>query len=93
AEKLMQENSSMEQKVLTAFRSIACRIPKDDELKILLNYLDEEKLKFDGSKEKATEFIRAGEYPHAEIQDVTSLAALMQVVHTIYNMEESITKV
>ena len=93
AEKLMQQNLSMEEKVLVAFRSIACRKPKDEELKILLNYLDEEKSKFAGSPEKAKEFIKAGEYPHAEIQNITSLAALMQVVHTIYNMEESITKV
>ena len=93
AEKLMQQNLSMEEKVSVAFRSIACRKPKDEELKILLNYLEEEKSKFAGSPEKAKEFINAGEYPHAEIQDITSLAALMQVVHTIYNMEESITKV
>ena len=93
AEKLMQQDLSMEEKVSVAFRSIACRKPKDEELKILLNYLEEEKSKFAGSPEKAKEFINAGEYPHAEIQDITSLAALMQVVHTIYNMEESITKV
>jgi hypothetical protein len=93
AEKLMQQNSSMEEKVLFAFRSIACRKPKDEELKILLNYLEAEKSKFAGSPEKAKEFINAGEYPRAEIEDTSSLAALMQVVHTIYNMEESITKV
>ena len=68
-------------------------MPKDEELKILLKYLEEEKLKFAQSAEKAKDFVSAGEYPHAEIQDITSLAALMQAVHTIYNMEESITKV
>jgi hypothetical protein len=93
AERLMKQNSSMEEKVMVAFRSIACRVPKDEELKILLNYLEEEKLKFAQSDKKAKDFVNAGEYPHLEIQDVTSLAALMQVVHTIYNMEESITKV
>ena len=93
AERLMQQDLSMEDKVVVAFRAIACRIPKDEELKILLNYLEEEKLKFAQSAEKAKDFVNAGEYPHAGIQDTTSLAALMQVVHTIYNMEESITKV
>jgi hypothetical protein len=38
AERLMQQDLSMEDKVVVAFRSIACRIPKDEELKILLNY-------------------------------------------------------
>ena len=62
-------------------------------MKILLDYLEQEKTKFAASPEQAKEFVRAGEYPHAEIQDTPSLAALMQVIHTIYNMEESITKV
>lgn len=93
AERLMQQNLTSEEKILYAFRSITCRKPKDEELKILLNYFEEEKVKFASSPEEATEFIRAGEYPQTAIEDISSLAALMQVVHTIYNMEESITKV
>ena len=45
------------------------------------------------SPDKAKKYIKIGEYPFAGVEDVTSLAALMQVVHTIYNLEESITKV
>jgi hypothetical protein len=89
----MKEELSTPDRIVYAFRSIACRQPKSQELAILLKYFDEEKEKFAGASQKAKEFIRAGEYPHEGIQDVQSLAALMQVIHTIYNMEESITKV
>ena len=36
--------------------------------------------------------VDAGEFPHRKIENVVDLAALMQVIHTIYNLEESITK-
>ena len=93
AEKLMKKNMTTEERIVYAFRSIACRQPKAQEQDILLKYFDEEKGKFDAAPENGKELIRAGEFPHEEIQDVQSLAALLQVIHTIYNMEESITKV
>jgi hypothetical protein len=93
AERLMVKESSPEERIYDAFRSITCRKPKNEELKLLLNYFEEEKVRFGASPGKAEEFIRTGEYPNTEIQDIAGLAALMQVIHTIYNMEESITKV
>jgi hypothetical protein len=44
------------------------------------------------SPQKAKQYIEAGEYPHQKITDTISLAALMQVIQTIYNMDEAITK-
>jgi hypothetical protein len=58
----------------------------------LLNYFEEERAGFQQSPDKAKKFVEAGEYPHEKISDVISLAALMQVVQTIYNMDEAITK-
>ncbi len=92
AERLLVENSTTEQRIAKAFRSIVCRDGKSAELKLLVNYFEEEKIKFGRSKEKARQLIKAGEFPHAAVSDVASLAALMQVVQTIYNMEEAITK-
>jgi hypothetical protein len=92
AEKLMKEDISFEEKISFAFRTIVCRKPKDEEMHLLVNYYADEKMKFKASSEDAKKFIQAGEYPKAEIDDVSSLAALMQVIHTIYNLEESITK-
>jgi len=93
AERLMQEGSSPEEKIILAFRSIVCRTPTDEELKILTKYYAEEEQGFAKSGEDAQKFIRVGEHPFAGIKDNVALAALMQVVDTIYNMEESITKV
>ena len=92
AERLMKDQAVPEQKIEIAFRSIVGRQPLPEELKILVTYFNDEKMRFSRSLEKARQLISAGEYPRLEIADVASLASLMQVVLTIYNMEESITK-
>jgi len=93
AEQLMLQESSAEEKINSAFRSIVCRKPRPAELKVLMEYYTEEVAVFTQTPEEAKKFIKAGEHPLAAIDDVVSLAALMQIVHTIYNMDESITKV
>jgi len=92
AERLMLEPISSSDKIIKAFRTIVCRKPKKEELDLLINYFEDEKAAFGQSPDKAAKFIKVGEYRHEEIADVVSLAALMQVVQTIYNMDESITK-
>jgi hypothetical protein len=92
AERLMQEQSSSEEKIEKAFRSIVCRMPKEEERDLLNRYLKESEVEFGKSPEKAKQFINAGEFQHLKIDNVVQLASLMQVIHTIYNMEESITK-
>ncbi|MEZ4771579.1 MAG: PSD1 and planctomycete cytochrome C domain-containing protein [Bacteroidia bacterium] len=92
AEKLIQKNIAPAQMVETAFRLIICREPKKEELDLLTNYLSEEKIAFAEDESNAEKSLAVGEYPHAPVEDKASLAALMQVIHTIYNMEEAITK-
>ena len=92
AERLMQEKLTDLEKIEKAFRSIVCRKPKAKEVEILTAYFSEEKVIFKKSLDKAKQLISVGEYPHTKIDDVVSLASLMQVIHTIYNMEESISK-
>jgi len=92
AERLMMEQSTAEEKIKKAFQSIVCRQPKKEELTLLLQYFEEEKTGFKQSPDKAEKFIAAGEYQHEKIDDVVTLAALMQVVQTIYNLDEAITK-
>lgn len=91
AQRLLKETTATDEKIKKAFRTIVCRDARPEELNLLVRYFDEEKAKFSRSPEKATQLINIGEYP-LEGKDVISLAALMQVVHTIYNMEEAITK-
>jgi hypothetical protein len=92
AEKLAVKESAPEDKIARAFRLILCREGKENELALLTNYYKEEKKYFEAQPEKANEFIKQGEYPHEKIKDIEDLASLMQVVHTIYNMDEAITK-
>jgi hypothetical protein len=92
AERLMVEKSSDVEKIAKAFRLILCRKVTDREKKVLNAYFTEEKTRFTAEPEKAKKFIEAGEYKHEAVNDKVTLASLMQIIHTLYNMDEAITK-
>jgi hypothetical protein len=92
AEKLSTEKISDDEKIQKAFRLIICRKETEKEKQILAEYFKNEKEEFSKQPLKAESFLKAGEYKHEGNIDKASAAALMQVVHTIYNMEEAITK-
>lgn len=92
AERLMAQATSPEEKIEMAFQSIVCRKPKAEEVTLLMNYYKAEKTNFAQAPDQAEKFVQAGEYPRSSESDVVALAALMQVVHTIYNLDEAITK-
>jgi hypothetical protein len=92
AEKLSLEEGALEEKIKQAFRRIICRPIKTEEMDLMLLHFEEEKAVFNQEPERAESLLSSGEYPRADIEDKTSLAALMQTIHLIYNMEEAITK-
>lgn len=92
SQNLMQEKSSTQDKITKAFRRIVCRKPTEKEITILKGYFDEQATLFKQKKLNATKVLAVGEYPQAKIADRATWAALMQVIGTIYNMEEAITK-
>ena len=92
AEKLSVEKLTEEQRIEKAFRLVICRKATEKEKQILFDYYKKEKEQFSKQPAKAGNFLKAGEYKHETIADKITTAALMQVVHTIYNMEEAITK-
>ncbi len=92
AQNLLKENTGMEEKIAKAFRLIVSRRPVKQEMDILLQYQKNQVMEFQKNKNKALKFIRVGEYPADENADPVLQAALMQVIHTIYNMDESETK-
>jgi hypothetical protein len=92
AEKLMIENTRLEEKIKKSFQLIICRKPESEELSQLTKYYEDERSNFAKQPEKAVEFVQQGEFPHQQISDTESLAALMQVIHTLYNLDEAITK-
>jgi hypothetical protein len=90
AAKLLQENTGSDAKITKAFRQIVCRTPSPEELEVLTGYYAKE---LKGMQlEKASKMISVGEYPLTKNVDKKALAALMRVISTIYNLEETITK-
>ncbi len=90
AAKLLQEKSSINDKLTKAFRLIICRKPSDKELTILANYYEKQKNTL--TPVVAHKMLTVGEYPMTRNLDKVNQAALMRVISTIYNLEEAITK-
>lgn len=90
AAKLLQEESQAKDKITKAFRLIVSRKPTEREVTQLASYYEQElKLLKPESIEK---LVSVGEYPLPRQINKSALAAMMQVVSTLYNLEETITK-
>ncbi|MEM9888976.1 MAG: PSD1 and planctomycete cytochrome C domain-containing protein [Bacteroidota bacterium] len=92
AEKLMQDENTVAEKIEFAFQKIVCRKITAEEQGILEDYFASEFTYFKSEPEAATNLLNVGEFKSAEIENEAKVAAMMQVVHTIYNMEETIVK-
>lgn len=90
AAKLFQENTDVKASITKAFRLIVCRKPQEEEINILLKYYTQQASSIDLLSAK--KMLSVGEYPQAENLDKKKLAALMRVISTIYNLEETIAK-
>jgi hypothetical protein len=90
AARLLQEKTDSHDKIAKAFRLIVCRKPNDKELAVLTAYYDKQLKSM--KPETAQKMIAVGEYPLTKNVDKKTLAALMRVISTIYNLEETITK-
>ena len=88
--KLLEEKSDSKDKIIKAFRLIVCRKPSAKELDVLTAYYDKQLKNMD--EKTADKMIAVGEYPMTKKISNRTLAALMRVVSTIYNLEETITK-
>lgn len=91
-QRLMLENISMEERIVKAFRLILCRKPEEKELNTLQTYYKDEKKYFNAEPGKAGEKLKVGEYKQEKISDIAGTAALMQVIRTLYNTNEAITR-
>ncbi|HEX9956068.1 MAG TPA: DUF1553 domain-containing protein, partial [Fibrella sp.] len=90
AGRLLQERSDVADKIGKAFRLIVSRKPSEKETTLLTAYYEKELKKI--TKDRANKALAVGEYPIPAQIDRTKLAAMMRVVTTIYNLEETITK-
>lgn len=92
AEKISIENSSNEEKISKAIRLILCRTPKKSELQTLSKYLQESQELAKKEPEKIKKLISSGEYPHTKGTIEYEVFALMNVIMTLYNLDETIVK-
>ncbi len=92
AERLMQENNSVAEKIAKAFQLIICRKAKEKEFSVLQTYFENEQRLLAAHQKAVGQLIDVGEFKHEMINDKVTLAALAEVVMTIYNMDEAITK-
>jgi hypothetical protein len=89
AANLLQEKNSAQQKINKAFRLIVCRRPDNKELAILYGYYNQQLKAI--SKQQAVELLNVGEYPIPDNLNKVELAAMMEAIDTMYNLEETIT--
>lgn len=90
AARLLSEDSEVTDKITKAFRLIICRKPTEEEINLLNSYYTNELNIITDDAAKA--LLSVGEYPLPEKTDRVTLAAMMQLVSAIYNLEEAITK-
>lgn len=91
AEKLIQQKKNKEEIISQAFRSIICRQIRQEELFLLMKFHDTERQRLSADPSKADKLLSVGEYPKASVDRIET-AAIMQVIHAIFNMEEAIVK-
>ena len=92
AEKMTRKPMSTEAKIKETFQRIVCRMPTEKELKLLVDYYKEEEELLLKDNRQAAKILSIGEYPHERGVNQNQAAALMRVINTLYNMEETITK-
>lgn len=92
AQRLLADEPSVSAQIANAFQRIICRPAKAQEQQLLEDYFNQEWIFFQTNPEAAEELLAVGEYPLAAEDDLARAAALMQIIHTIYNLEEAIMK-
>ncbi|WP_092170217.1 PSD1 and planctomycete cytochrome C domain-containing protein [Cyclobacterium xiamenense] len=90
ATNLLREASSDRDRISKAFRLILCRQPKAKELDLLETYYDKKLAEM--TEKNAQALVAIGESPQPKPAETVRVAALMQVISTLYNTEEAITK-
>jgi len=75
-----------------AFRCILSRDASEKELALLESYYSGELERYQQSPADAEDFVDVGETSRKKTVDIVEQAALMAVIHGLYNLEETITR-
>lgn len=92
ASNLLNENPDGVTAIEMAFKRIVCRNMSDKEKSILSGYYKDQLNRFTENPDQVKPTLEVGEYPLDEKNINPETAALMQVIVSMYNLEETITK-
>lgn len=92
ASKVLAENQSDDKALEEAFKRILCRNITAEEEDILTAYYEDQLDRFQANPDQIKASLSVGEYPLEEKDINSKTAAMMQVIVSLYNLEETITK-
>ena len=93
ASNLMRETKDTEHVISRAFTRLLSRTPSNTEMEYLKAYYNDELDYFSAQDGLAADLLQVGEFP-LEKEDITpEHAAMMQVIVSLYNLEETLTKI
>lgn len=93
AQKLSNDASlNVDARINTAFRTILCRKPSDNEKKQLADYYAAELDRFKKAPQQAEALLKQGEYAQPKGGDRAAQAALMETLQIMYNLDETLTR-
>jgi hypothetical protein len=92
AQRLLRDGADDNSRLGEAFRRILCRKASEKEMAVLTDYHRRELGRFRADRRKAAAYVNVGEFPVEGRPDVAEHAALMQVIHMLYNLEEASVK-
>ena len=91
ADQLLQRGTNPTQLITSAFQRIICRTPDAKEKEVLVSYWEQAVAELRKNPENARKIISVGNY-QSVTKDTILLAAAMQAIQVMYNMQEAITK-
>lgn len=89
---LMKDQKETSGIIKHAFKKILCREPTDQEVSQLNSLYQGQKANFQNNPAAAAQFLSVGEYPLPLGVDKIELAANTEIIHTLYNLDETIVK-
>jgi hypothetical protein len=92
AERLIREGTSVDDRLVLAFRFVLARRPTAGELEILRQVHRDALAKFQANPKAAAEFLSVGESPRDPKLDPAELAAWSTVAGVVLNLDEAVTR-
>ncbi len=88
----LAQSGSESAKLTLAFRRVTSRTPEPEELKLLSDLLSRQRARFAADREAAAKLITAGASTRGKDLDPVELAAWTLTLHTLLNLDETITR-